>query len=192
MTWEVMASAQPASDALVMTTTRSTSAQSATAIATPSSAGANPGTNARGVNSTATEPIETEPGSRKHAERPGIRRLLLADAVLTGVNGLAYVVLPGLLGGAFGIRSGLLVGLGIFLLVVAAEITVLATRPRIPRWGVQILAEVNIAWAVASLVFAAVASLTALGVVWVIAQALIVAAFAAGQLILIRRPRATS
>lgn len=120
----------------------------------------------------------------KYVSWRGTRRFLLADAALTGVNGLAYVVLPGILGEAFGISSGLLVGLGIFLLVVAAEIVFLATRNQIPRFWVTVLAEVNALWVVASLVFAAVAGLTTLGVVWVIAQAVIVGAFAVRQLMI--------
>jgi hypothetical protein len=177
MTSEVMATTHWWGDALSMTTARSTSPQSTAAQPTAAAPAPAP---AGKIRKTA---------SSKYVERPGTRRFLLADAALTGANGLAYVVLPGLLGDWFGISSGLLVGLGIFLLVVAAEIVFLATRDRIPRFGVTMLAEVNIVWVVASLVFAAVASLTTLGAVWVIAQALIVAAFAARQLMIARRPQ---
>lgn len=178
MTSEVMDRLPARGDACVMTTTR------------PASAG-KPST--RSTHPTYRAPASGKPPAGKeragttteqpdrHVARQGTRGFLLADAALTGVNGLAYVVLPGVLGDAFGMSSGLLVGLGVFLLVIATEIGFLATRGRIPRWGVRLLAEVNVAWVVASLVFAAVADLSTLGVIWVIVQAVAVAGFAARQ-----------
>lgn len=166
MTSQVMATMQLSGDSLLMTTTQ------------PTSTGT-PGTATSDQSTTCKQSIDRH---GKYIRRPGTRRFLLADAALTGINGLAYVVLAGILGEAFGIQTGLLIGLGIFLLIVAAEVAVLATRTRIPRLGVQLLAEVNAVWVVASVAFAAVADLTMLGVIWVIAQALIVAAFALHQL----------
>ncbi|WP_414720528.1 hypothetical protein [Streptomyces sp.] len=46
-----------------------------------------------------------------------LRRLLALDAAVTGVNGLAYLVLSGPLGRLLGVDTGLLAGLGAFLLL---------------------------------------------------------------------------
>lgn len=134
-----------------------------------------------------TTPSTSTTRAGRHLPRTGTRGLLLADAALTGVNGLAYLVLPGVLGELFGISTGLLVGIGVFLLVVAGEIAFLATRAAIPRLGVLLVAEVNAAWVVGSVLFAAVADLTTVGVLWTLAQAAVVAAFAVRQVLITQR-----
>ena len=119
--------------------------------------------------------------------RIATRPFLLGDAALTGVNGLAYALLPNFLSEHLGAPAGLIRGLGIFLVIVAADIVVLATRRPIPRWGLLALVSLNAAWVIASLWYAIAADLTALGRVWVVVQALIVAAFAEVQWIHARR-----
>lgn len=113
--------------------------------------------------------------------------MLLVDAVLTGANGLAYLVLAGWLDELLGVSRGLLVGLGVFLLVVAAAVGWLATRVPIPRAGLLVLGSLNLGWVLASAIYAFAGDLTTTGTVWVLLQAAIVLAFAVRQLQLARR-----
>lgn len=112
---------------------------------------------------------------------------LLADAATTAVNGAAYLVAAGLLTDWFGAPESFLRGVGVFLVVVGAGVAVLATRRPIPRIPVLELAALNGAWVVGSLGYAAAGDLTALGVAWTVVQALVVGAFAAGQVWFARR-----
>jgi hypothetical protein len=112
---------------------------------------------------------------------------LLVDAAVTGANGLAYVVAGGWLADWFGAPEALVRFLGVFLLVVAAGVALLATRRPIPRRGVAVLAALNIAWVLASLDYALLGGLTTLGVAWTVLQAVVVGVFAAGQVWLARR-----
>ena len=112
---------------------------------------------------------------------------LLVDAAMTGVNGLAYALAGGWLADWFGAPEALVRSLGVFLLVVAAGVVVLATRRPIPRRGVAALAALNIVWVLASLDYALLGGLTTLGVAWTVLQAVVVGVFAAGQAWLARR-----
>jgi hypothetical protein len=112
---------------------------------------------------------------------------LLVDAVTTGANGLAYLLAGGWLADWFGAPEALVRSLGGFLVLIAAGVAVLATRRPVPRRGVAVLAELNVVWVVASLVYASVGGLTTLGVAWTVLQAVVVGAFAAGQVWLVRR-----
>lgn len=109
------------------------------------------------------------------------RGFLLADAVLTAGNGLAYLALMTVLDDLFGVGRGLLATLGIFLLLIGVGVAVLATRRPIPRLGVHLLAGLNVAWVAASVLFVILADLTTVGVVWTIVQAVVVLAFTIGQ-----------
>jgi hypothetical protein len=115
----------------------------------------------------------------------GLRLALKLDAVVTGLNGAAYVAAAGPLGDLLGLDSALLRGLGGFLLVFALAVWTIATRPSIPRAGVAFVIEANVAWVVASL--AAVAfgwsSPETAGTVWIVLQAGVVALFAALQFV---------
>lgn len=112
---------------------------------------------------------------------------LLADATVTGANGLAYVVAGTWLADWFGAQEVLVRGLGMFLLVVAAGVAVLATRRPIPRRGTWALVALNTAWVLASVGYAVMGDLTLLGTTWVLLQAAVVGAFAAGQAWFARR-----
>ncbi|MFF3286307.1 hypothetical protein [Streptomyces sp. NPDC003023] len=120
--------------------------------------------------------------SRTTEPQTMLRRFLAADAVVTGANGLAYAAVSGPLGRLLGIDSTLLVGLGVFLVVYALAVGLLAGRARPPRAGVTLVVDINIAWSLVS-VAAPVLWLdpTAVGAVWTVLQALTVAGFAALQ-----------
>jgi hypothetical protein len=133
-----------------------------------------------------TTPTTTAPG-RRRITSPVAGPFLLVDAATTGVNGLAYAVAGGWLADWFGAPETLVRSLGGFLLLVAAGVALLATRRPVPRRGVAVLAAVNIVWVVASLDYALVGGLTTLGVAWTVLQAVVVGAFAAGQVWLVRK-----
>jgi len=119
-----------------------------------------------------------------------LRRFLVLDAVVTGANGVAYLVASGPLGRLLGVGSDLLLGLGVLLAVYAAGVAVLASRRRPPALPVQAVIEINLAWAALS--FAALAlwlSPSTAGAVWVPVQALTVAGFAVLQYAALRAVR---
>ena len=64
-----------------------------------------------------------------------LRLALKLDAVVTGANGAAYLALAGPLEDLLGVDAALLRGVGAFLLVFAAFVAYVATRPEVPRAG---------------------------------------------------------
>ena len=112
---------------------------------------------------------------------------LLADAAMTALNGLAYVVAAGWVASWSGAAEDLVRSLGVFLLAVGAGVAVLASRRPVPRRGVAALAGLNVLWVLASLDLAVVGGLTPLGTAWTVLQAVVVGVCAAGQVWLVRR-----
>ena len=119
-----------------------------------------------------------------------IRNVLLLDAVLTGVNGLAYVAGFAVLDSLLGPSAAVIIGLGVFMLVYADVAGWLGTRQPVSRRAVAFIAAGNLVWVAVSV--AAVAfdwlGLTTVGTTWALAQAALVAGFAALQLLALRRP----
>lgn len=117
--------------------------------------------------------------ARTFGPQSALRRLLVLDAAVTGVNALAYLSFSGPLGRFLGVGSGLLTGLGVFLAVYAAAVALLASRRHPPTLGVRAVVEVNLLWAVASCA-ALVLWLdpSTAGTVWAVLQALVVAGLA--------------
>ena len=120
-----------------------------------------------------------------------LRIALKLDAVVTGANGLAYLVAAGPIGDALGLSPALLRGAGAFLLVFAALVALTATRPSVPRGAVVAIIAANAVWAVDSLVAALAGwgSPTTAGTVWIVLQAIVVAGFAELQLTGLRRSK---
>jgi hypothetical protein len=118
-----------------------------------------------------------------------LRFALKLDAVVTGANGVAYLAAAGLLDGPLGVPDGFLRGIGAFLVAYAAVVWLLATRPSIPRAGVEAVIAANATWAIGSVVMLALDwhSPTVGGGVWIALQALVVAGFAALQYVAARR-----
>jgi hypothetical protein len=135
------------------------------------------------MTSTATRP---RPLARLGADP--LRTVLRLDAVVTGVNGAAYLAAAPLLTGLLGVPSGALRGLGAFLLAYAAGVALVAARPVVSAGATEVVVGANLLWAAASV--AAVATdrfdLTTTGAVWVLLQAAVVAGFAALQLTALR------
>lgn len=108
-----------------------------------------------------------------------VRRFLALDAVVTGANGLAYALASGPLGDLLGVDSALLLELGLFLTAFAAGVAWLASRPQPPALAVKLVVDLNLLWAVLSLVaLAAWLDPTTAGLVWTPMQAGTVAGFA--------------
>ncbi|MBC9713418.1 hypothetical protein H9Y04_12640 [Streptomyces sp. TRM66268-LWL] len=119
---------------------------------------------------------------RTREPRAALRLFLGLDAVVTGANGLAYAVASGPLGRLLGVDDGLLLALGLGLLAYAAGVGVLAARKEPPVLPVRAVVEINLAWAVMSVVALVVwFSPSTAGTVWIPMQALTVAGFAALQ-----------
>jgi hypothetical protein len=120
-----------------------------------------------------------------------LRLSLRLDAVVTGANGLAYLVLAGPLEDLLGLAAGPGRAIGAFLLVYAAAVWLISLPARPHRYAVTAVAEMNLLWAVLSVVTVITGwlSLNAAGSVWSVLQALVVAGFAAVQFTALRRTR---
>ncbi|MFF3846301.1 hypothetical protein [Streptomyces sp. NPDC002328] len=131
---------------------------------------------------SATRPTALTALARTAEPHTALRRFLALDAAVTGGNGLAYLALSGPLGRLLGVDSALLLGLGAFLTAYAAGVGLLAARARPAALPVRAVIEANAAWAALSCVALALwLSPTAVGAVWTLAQALVVAGFAGLQ-----------
>ena len=117
-----------------------------------------------------------------------LRLILKLDAVVTGVNGIAYLALAGPLEDLLGVAPELTRPIGAFLVLFAAAVWLVATRPVVPRLAVADIAAANALWALGSVVFAATgaSSPTTVGTIWIVLQALVVAGFAALQAVAMR------
>ena len=118
-----------------------------------------------------------------------LRRALLADALLSGATGLLLTIAAGPLSALLGLSVGLLRGSGVFILPFAALAAWWGRRSRVGRTPVFALVVCNALWAVDSVLVLLLGWLepTALGEVFVIGQAVIVAVLAELQFIGLRR-----
>lgn len=123
-----------------------------------------------------------------------LRRALLLDGVASGGLGVLLTVAAGPLTGVLGGPAALHRTVGIFLIVYGAAVLYLGIRPAISRPAAATVVVLNCGWVLAS---AAVAiadpwSLAALGIAFVVAQALVVAGLAALQFAGLRQFRGAS
>jgi hypothetical protein len=118
-----------------------------------------------------------------------LRRVLQLDAAATGATALLAVAAAQPLGALFELPVELLRYAGIALIPFVALVLWAATRARIPTGAVRLIVGANLAWAAASLglVLSGWIAPTTLGVVFVIAQATVVAVFAELQVIALRK-----
>ena len=116
-----------------------------------------------------------------------LRLALVADAVVSGANGVAYLALAGPLADLFDVPAGFLRVLGAVLVVFAAGVW-LATRD--PQRLVPLVFAANVAWAAGSVALLALDlhEPSAAGLVWTALQALVVAGFATLQASATTRP----
>jgi hypothetical protein len=113
-----------------------------------------------------------------------LRFALLGDAAASGATGLLLAAGAGALASLLGLPEGLLRVAGLLLLPYAAFVAWAGTRDGgVPRNAVRAVVAVNLLWVLDSVLLLAIAPVSpnGLGVAFVLAQALVVAGFAAMQ-----------
>ena len=118
-----------------------------------------------------------------------LRAALIGDAAASGATGLLMFAGGGVLTGRLGLPEELLRYAGLFLLPYAAFVAWLGTRESLSRGAVWAVVIVNTSWAADSflLLLGGWVAPTALGVAFVVVQAIAVAGFAAVQFVGLRR-----
>ncbi len=115
---------------------------------------------------------------------PFLRFALLGDAAASGATGLLLAAGAGALAPLLGLPEGLLRVSGLALLPYAAFVAWIGARNGgVPRNAVRAVVAVNLLWALDSALLLALGPVSpnGLGVAFVLAQALVVAGFAAMQ-----------
>ena len=125
----------------------------------------------------------------RHATGGLLRFALTLDGVATGANGILYLAGAPLLDGWLGLPTGMLVAVGAALIVYAALVLYLATRPAMPRTAVVAVIAANTLWVVDSFLALALDwfTPTAAGQILIAVQAVLVAGLAALQYVGLRR-----
>jgi hypothetical protein len=120
---------------------------------------------------------------------PLLRYVLIGDALASGATGLLLAGGAGFLTGLLGLPEQLMRYAGLFLLPYAAIVAYVGTRATVSRGAVWTIVAANAIWVVESLLLlvGGWVSPTALGIGFVAAQALVVAAFAEAQFLGLRR-----
>jgi hypothetical protein len=120
-----------------------------------------------------------------------LTRALQADAVASAASGLLMTLGAAMLADPTGLPPDLLRYAGLFLLPYAALVGWMGLKASLPRWLVWTVILGNLAWAAESvlLVFSAWVAPTDLGIAFVLAQAFVVALFAALQAAGLKRSR---
>lgn len=119
---------------------------------------------------------------------PFLRRVLLADALVSGATGLLMLLGAGLLTNLLALPAALLSTAGLILLPYAVFVAYVATRSS-QRSAVWAIILINALWAVDSIVLllSGWVAPNALGYAFVLVQAVAVAVFAELQYIAMRR-----
>ncbi len=112
-----------------------------------------------------------------------LRAALKLDAVVTGLNGAAYVVIAEPLGDLLGMPESFLRAIGVFLVVFAVAVWATGASDGPARTAVTAVIALNVLWVVDSLVVLATGAYdpSTVGTVWIGLQAATVAGFAALQ-----------
>jgi hypothetical protein len=120
---------------------------------------------------------------------PFLRRVLMLDAVATGATGLLMTFFASTLTGLLAIPGTLLFYAGLILLPYALLVAWLARRDTLPRWAIWAVIVTNVLWAMDSVLLAMSGWIgpNALGLAFIIMQALVVVAFAELQYVGLRR-----
>lgn len=118
-----------------------------------------------------------------------LRKVLMADAVISGMTGALMATGAGFLNELLGISESFLLVAGLSLLPFAVFVGWLAGQNNPTPSSVKTVAAINAAWVIASIAIlvAGIVTPTVLGVAFVIAQALVVAFFAEAQMFSLKR-----
>ena len=120
--------------------------------------------------------------------------VMWADAASCAATGSLQVAFTETLARVTGLPAPLLLGVGVFLLAYAAVAAFIASRSTPPRGLIGLVVVGNFGWAVAcvALLVSGVFAVSALGMVWVLAQAACVVVLAELQWTGLRRTRSRS
>jgi hypothetical protein len=116
-----------------------------------------------------------------------MRKVLVADALISGATGLLLALGSGPLSGLLGLRPSLLLLAGLVLIPFSAGVGLLARSTPLSTSGVRAVILINLLWVAGSfaLLFAGLDP-SLIGTLFVIVQALVVAALATAQIMLLR------
>lgn len=137
-----------------------------------------------------THQTQSNLGRAVEEDGSGLLRLVLKlDAAATGAVGVLSLAASPVLDDLLGTPLALLLPVGLFLVVYAVAIWIVASRRRVSRPAVWAAIVINLLWALDSVVVVAAGwfSLTGIGAAFVLFQAAVVALFAAAQLYALRR-----
>lgn len=124
---------------------------------------------------------------------PFLRAALLGDAVASGATGLLLLAAAVPLAALLGLPLPLLRGAGLVLLPYAAFVAWVGTRAAPPRLAIVGIIAVNLIWAMDSVLLLLIGPATAglalgaLGIAFVLMQALAVLGFGVAQWVALRR-----
>ncbi|GAA5072880.1 hypothetical protein [Nocardia iowensis] len=125
------------------------------------------------------------------APGPALLRLSLRlDAVITTVNGLAYLALAGPLESLLGLDTAIGIPIGIFLTLYGLAVALIGTRPTINPTATRLVIAANTTWVLASLTALFITDtldLNLIGSIWTVMQAGTVGGFAALQYLGLRK-----
>ena len=121
-----------------------------------------------------------------------LRAVLIVDAIATGATALAMAALSGPLAGWLHLPAALLFWAGAALVPWVAFVASLSRRALIPARDVRAVVVGNALWAVGCVTLALAGGASALGVAFLLVQALVVAAFAELQVVGLRRAPLTA
>lgn len=116
-----------------------------------------------------------------------LRRVLMADAIVSGVAGAAMIVGAGALAPLLSLPEALLTVAGAALVPWVIGLIALTRMANVPRTGVRVVIAINALWVAGSILALFVTSPSLFGYVFIIAQAVAVGAFAELQIIALRR-----
>jgi uncharacterized protein YjeT (DUF2065 family) len=118
-----------------------------------------------------------------------LRRVLLADAIFSGIGALIMTLDANLLAPLLQLPEALLRETGLFLIAYTALVGWLATRPSVPRALVMLVVTGNAVWTLASfaLLFSGAVSPNVFGEIVVVAQAIATGVLAELQYVGLRR-----
>lgn len=109
-----------------------------------------------------------------------LRHAVLADGVISGAMGVLLFAASGPLSGLLGLPAAFLFWVGLALLPWMAALVLIARKERLSGGAVETVIALNALWVLASiaLIVADPFGMTALGIAFVVAQALAVTVFA--------------
>lgn len=109
-----------------------------------------------------------------------LRHAVLADGVISGAMGVLLFAASGPLSGLLGLPAAFLFWVGLALLPWMAALVLVARKERLSGGAVEAVIALNALWVLASiaLIVADPFGMTALGIAFVVAQALAVTVFA--------------